>query len=121
VHSFTRSFLSGLPKIEKGGETLAQIDLLIKIADAGEPVSAKDVGVTAARLRELEKDGLVQRPKKGETVRKTGGKGRPSHLYVLARKGSDRVRRARKATANERQVKAAKKAVEVVAASTPAA
>lgn len=100
---------------------MAQIDLLTKIADAGEPVSAKDVGTTAARLRELESEGLVQRPKRGSTVRKTGGKGRPSHLYVLTRKGSDRVRRARKASGSERQAKAAKKAVERVAASTPAA
>jgi predicted ArsR family transcriptional regulator len=96
---------------------LAQIDLLTKIADAGEAVSAKDIGTTAARLRELEKEGLVQRPKKGPTVRKTGGKGRPSHLYVLARKGSDRVRRARNAEKSERQAKAAKKAVKAVAAS----
>lgn len=96
---------------------MAQIDLLIKIADAGEPVTAKDIGTTAARLRELENEGLVQRPKRGPIVRKTNSKGRPAHLFVLTRKASDRVKRARKSAKNERATKAAKKAVAVVSAS----
>lgn len=99
---------------------MAQIDLLTKIADAGDAVSAKDVGTTAARLRELAEAGLVERPKKGD-IRKTGGKGRPSHLYKLTRKGRERVARARKVTKSAKQEKAAAKAVKAVAASTPAA
>lgn len=87
---------------------MAQNDLLTKIADAGGPVSAKDVGVTAVVLRELAEAGLVERPKK-DAIRKTGGKGRPSHLYRLTRKGRGRVQATRNAQKSERQAKAAQK------------
>lgn len=96
---------------------MAQNDLLVKIADAGEPVSAKDLGVTAAALNELFKAGLVKR--KG--ARKSGGRGRPSHLWALTSKATKRVKRIREAEKKEKQTKAAEKAVEVVGASTPAA
>lgn len=77
---------------------MSQNDLLNSIFDAGAPVSAKDVGTSAARLRELEAEGVLERPKK-DSVRKTGSRGRPSHLYRLTRKASDRIKRERKASA----------------------
>jgi predicted ArsR family transcriptional regulator len=121
MHSFTQSFLSGLPKNNrKGVNKLALNDLLKRIDDAGEPVSAKDVGSNAARFNELEKEGLVQRPKK-DNVRKTGKQGRPAHLWTLTAKAKKRVARIREAEKKEKQGKAAAKAAQKVAASTPAA
>jgi predicted ArsR family transcriptional regulator len=92
---------------------LALNDLLTKIAAADGPVSAKDVGVSAARMRELADDGLVERPKK-DAVRKTGSKGRPAHLYRLTRKGRGRVQSSRNAQKSDRQAKAATKVAAAV-------
>lgn len=88
----------------------SQIDLLSKIADAGEPVSAKDVGVTAARMRQLEGEGLLARPKGDAGIRKTGGKGRPAHLYKLTSKATKRVKRHREQPQKKDNSAAAKKA-----------
>lgn len=66
------------------------VSVLKALKAAGE-ASAKDIGTSAAYLKELASEGFVIEV----GVLKTGKRGRPAATFKITKRGSDRVRRTK--------------------------